>query len=238
MRKLLAFILCLVMVVSLISCDNPGGATESDTEEKSSDYKDCYYRLSSEEAYEIAVEYWKIRPGEPDGACGTIIYTDAVILAAPSGEDVYYHVLCVHKHYSHDGNGGVSASPHHVSLSKELLIDATTGECIELNTDDYDYIYGYGYTIYPHKAIDIAEEYWGVKQFQEETGEGNSSYLKIDISKFPHCTYKYYRVVLMRKYYANAEGGIFKGDEVEILKEILVDAVTGECIELGVEDNG
>ena len=133
------------------------------------------------------------------------------------------------------------------------MIDTTTGECIELKNDNHDYYYDCGYTINPREAIDIASEYWGMCcQFQTEIIEGAHIFSEVVISEFPHCTDKYYRVVLKREYYTNAEEGIFTDNEpypvdtpnsnepykVEMLKEILIDAVTGECIEIGVEDNG
>ena len=222
-----------------------------------------YYRLSLEEAYERAVKYWRLRPDEPDGACGTLYYSDAFVMATPGEDDaygddkyeddVYYHFLCINKGYYHDGNGNVSLIPRNIIIYSELLIDTTTGECIELKNDNHDYYYDCGYTINPHEAIDIASEYWGMCcQFQTEIIEGAHIFSKVVISEFPHCTDKYYRVVLKREYYTNAEEGIFTDNEpypvdtpnsnepykVEMLKEILIDAVTGECIEIGVEDNG
>lgn len=184
--------------------------------------KSWYYRISSEEAYDLAIKYWRIKD-EWDGACGSTIKTKVVVEDVPQGDDVYYHILKVHEYYNHWMEGWETRPPYNICLGGELLIDATTGECIEVTSEDYG-------KIYPSIAMDIASEYWDVRQLEVEINEETRIVSEIVISDFSHCDNKYYRVVYQREYYSYDEDSS-ENDlpyKVEIISEILVDPVTGE----------
>ena len=187
---------------------------------------DSYHRLSYEDAYEIALKHWRIRPDDPDGACGTTIYCKAIIVEVPSKENVYYHILKIFEYYHHTVEGWKNDPPYNVSLDKELLIDSTTGECIDVDTEIYC-------KISPQNALNKASEYLGVRRLDIDIDGETMVVSKLVVSDFAHCNKQYYRVVLKTDYYIynedTTENNVLYNSE--IIKEIFVNSVTGECME-------
>ena len=179
-------------------------------------------RLSKEEAHEIACKYLGISiNGESTGALGTTVYYDTVVVAVPDETNVYYHILYIFEHYHNLGDGTHSLIPHYRYINSELLVNSTTGECFEteIGTECL--------------AIENAEEYLGVNEWECEIGEGIKTVTRLEIADYAHCDDPYYRVVLIREYYVYSEDAPedVPPYKVETLKEIFVDGWTNECME-------
>ena len=89
----------------------------------------CEYPISAEDAYNIAVKYWRLN-SEGEGALGTTIMSKAILLEKPYGDSGYYRIGLKLEHYYHHSDGWESGSPHYEYIYKELLVDAFTGETI------------------------------------------------------------------------------------------------------------
>ena len=180
------------------------------------------YRLSLEEAYELAIKYMGIK-NEGEGAAGTVIHTKAVVAAVPNTESVYYHILSLSEYYTNLGDGTHSLLPHHIYINYELLVNSTTGECFKIEIEKKN-----AYT-----AIDIAKRYWDVEKWKSEINAGIKTVSKLEIADFAHCENPYYKVVFKREYYVYTEDASIDDMpyKVEILNEVFIDSRTDECME-------
>ena len=187
--------------------------------------KTWYYRISLEEAYEIAKDQLGFRD-EPDGAVGTTIIPKLIYRDMPDDESVYYHFLWINEYYSHIMEGWENNAPYSMEVFKEVLVDVATGECIDLNIRDY---YNFGSSI----AFGKVRDYLGINTGTPEINGETKIYSWLKAVDFPHCEAPYYRIAFVRTYYHCSEDGT--EDEVpyktETVKEIFVNSKTGECLE-------
>ncbi len=96
----------------------------------------CEYPISSEKACELASNYWRIENGMSEGATGTTILYRIVVLEKPNGDTPSYHIRCQMEGYrNHIPDSWYSLPPKNVIAYKELLIDAMTGACREVDTN-------------------------------------------------------------------------------------------------------
>ena len=99
----------------------------------------CEYPISSEEAYEFASKYWGFESKMDEGAAGTIIVNNIVILEKPNDDTLSYHICWQMEGYTnHVIDDWYSQPPSSVKMHKELFVDAITGECLEYTKPEFD----------------------------------------------------------------------------------------------------
>lgn len=184
-----------------------------------------YSRISSKEAYELAKDHLHFRD-EPDGALGTTIVPKLIEIDMPDDESVYYHFLWINEYYDHTMSGWENSAPYNMEVHKEVLVDVTTGECIVLNIRDY---YNFGSRI----AFGKVRDYLGINTGVPEINGETKIYSSLKVVDFPHCEAPYYRIAYTRAYYHFSEEGTEDESpyKTETIKEILVNSMTGECLE-------
>ena len=92
----------------------------------------CAYPISSEMAYELAMNYWGVKNGAAEGAAGTTYVSRIVIAEKPSSDHPWYRVCWQVERYSNHVPGYYdSLPPQSVYTQRELFVDAVTGECRE-----------------------------------------------------------------------------------------------------------
>ncbi len=96
----------------------------------------CEYPISSEKACEIASKYWQIENRTGEGAAGTYYIYRIVILEKPNNDTRSYRIgWQVEGYHNHVPDSYYSLPPYKVISYKELIVDATTGECLEEDTN-------------------------------------------------------------------------------------------------------
>ena len=94
MKKYIAILLCLIMMLSLISCtvQNDGNKlpqTESGTESGVSEMVGSY-PVTAEQAWSLANEYWDGQNGSRDQGAGTVWTAKITVSDTPSQDGKYY----------------------------------------------------------------------------------------------------------------------------------------------------
>ncbi|MBQ8440844.1 MAG: hypothetical protein IJX19_09295 [Clostridia bacterium] len=85
-------------------------------------------KISSEDAWKIANDYWGDADGRLDGACGTTITSRVVLREDPYDDIRYYHFVCQAEydhHFDVEGEWGC----YDVGDYREVLVNALTGDC-------------------------------------------------------------------------------------------------------------
>ena len=133
MKKYIALLLCLVMLLPLVSCtmQNDGNKlpqTESGTESGVSEMVGSY-PVTAEQAWSLANEYWDYQDGSKDYGAGTIWSAKIVVSDTPSSDDKYYKVDFLIEWISNGGSDGDDGTtPYAVHAKDRILINAFTGE--------------------------------------------------------------------------------------------------------------
>ena len=148
MKKIVAAVLCLIMLMSLFSCniensnDNKDNAITSNTDSNTfieDNHKtqlvflplevSLQKKITSEEALQIASEYWETEDGSTDYGAGSMWVCHIILLDDRSSvENGYYHIGLQVDHYGRDGKDLrvlLDSSMEH------LFVNAVTGECQE-----------------------------------------------------------------------------------------------------------
>ena len=82
------------------------------------------YRISEEEAWEIANRYWGDAEGETTGACGSNL-TDRVLQQSDPFDHIGYYRFVLATESRTNGFFSVG----HISVSRSVYVDVSTGEC-------------------------------------------------------------------------------------------------------------
>ena len=136
MKKYIAILLCLIMMLSLISCtvQNDGNElphTNSDTENNESDVlksTNCY-PVTEEQAWSLANTYWDCQNGSKDYGAGTIWNAKIVLTDMPCSDVEYYTADFLIEWISNGGrDGDDGTTPYYVQTMDRILINAFTGE--------------------------------------------------------------------------------------------------------------
>ncbi len=91
----------------------------------------CEYPISSEDAFEIVSNHWRRKDGASEGACGTTLVYRIVILEKPNAYTMNYRICLQWEAYSHANHGWESQIPR-ITVLDELLVNAITGECLNI----------------------------------------------------------------------------------------------------------
>ena len=133
MKKYIAFLLCLVMLLPLVSCtvQNDGNKlpqTESGTESGDDELTNSY-PVTKDQAWSLANTYWDCQDGSKDYGAGTIWSAKIVVSDTPSSDDKYYKVDFLIEWISNGGSDGDDGTtPYAVHAMDRILINAFTGE--------------------------------------------------------------------------------------------------------------
>ena len=145
MRKIVAALLCFFALLSLFSCNisvdenntpAPDEADHADDVENtettvgfSPSEVSWQKRVTSEEALQIASEYWKTEDGFTDYGAGSMWVCHIILLDDRSSiENGYYHIGLQVDHYGRDGN---DLRVLLESSMEHLFVNTVTGECHE-----------------------------------------------------------------------------------------------------------
>ena len=133
MKKYIAFLLCLVMLLPLVSCtvQNDGNKlpqTESGTESGVSEMIGSY-PVTAEQAWSLANEYWDGQNGSRDCGAGTVWTAKITVSDTPIQDGKYYTADFLVEWRSNVGrDDGESTEPYYVQTKDRILINAFTGE--------------------------------------------------------------------------------------------------------------
>ncbi len=92
----------------------------------------CEYPISSEDACEIASTHWRRKDGDVEGACGTTLVSRIVISEKPNDDTMSYRICMQLEAYGHANHGWESQMPT-ITVCDELLVNAITGECLDID---------------------------------------------------------------------------------------------------------
>ena len=133
MKKYIAILLCLIMMLLLISCTvqndgNKSPQTESGTESGVSEMIGSY-PVTAEQAWSLANEYWDGQNGSRDRGAGTVWTAKITVSDTPSQDGKYYRADFLVEWRSNVGrDDGESTEPYYVQMKDRILINAFTGE--------------------------------------------------------------------------------------------------------------
>ena len=187
MKKYIAFLLCLMMILSLVSCDfnndqddlssnengglsdlNNDSINDNITSPSEAEKAMQVYPITSEQAWNLANAYWDNQDGSSDCAAGTIFTARIVLIDTPNPDANYYRFAFQVEWYSSGGiDGYESMPPYHINIHDQILVNAFTGE-ITASTYDPN-----GKIISIEEAIEIAknhETYMSGEMCSEENG--------------------------------------------------------------------
>ena len=136
MKKYIAILLCLIMILSLISCTaqndgNESPHTNSGTENNESDVLESInrYPVTAEQAWSLANTYWDCQDGSRDYGAGTIWTAKIVVSDMPCSDMEYYTADFLIEWRSNGGrDGDDGTTPYDVQMMDRILINAFTGE--------------------------------------------------------------------------------------------------------------
>ena len=194
MKKYIAFLLCLVMLLPLVSCTvqndgNKSPQTDSGTESGVSEMIGSY-PVTAEQAWSLANEYWDGQNGSRDHGAGTVWTTKIVLINTPNSDSNYYRFAFQVEWTSNVREDDESKVPYHVNSHDEILVNAFTGE-ITASTYDPN---GKGVSV--EEAIEIAKNhrtYMSGHICNEENG--------YRVEHVPHATAPaHYYVIMIQKY--------------------------------------
>ena len=148
MKKIIAAALCLIMLMSLFSCNIENSNDNKDNDIISNTDSNTFIednhktqlvflplevslqkKITSEEALQIASEYWETEDGSTDYGAGSMWVCHIILLDDRSSvENGYYHIGLQVDHYGRDGN---DLRVLLESSMEHLFVNAVTGECQE-----------------------------------------------------------------------------------------------------------
>ncbi|MBQ2999827.1 MAG: hypothetical protein IJD64_05135 [Clostridia bacterium] len=182
MKKFIAFFLCLMMILSLVSCElNEAQDTLSQNENSDSDSVDGdhtsaqisdnetamqTYPITAEQAWNLANAYWDNQDGRKEHSAGTIFTAKIVLIDTPNSETDHYRFAFQVEWNSGGGMDGYeSMPPYHINTHDQILVNAFTGE-ITASTYDPN-----GKGIPVEEAIEIAKNDCEYMDFENEENE-------------------------------------------------------------------
>ena len=171
MKKYIAFLLCLVMLLTLASCTvqndgNKSPQTESGTESGVSEMIGSY-PVTKEQAWSLANEYWDGQNGSRDQGAGTVWTAKITVSDTPSQDGKYYTADFLVEWRSNVGrDDGESAEPYDVQVMDRILINAFTGEITTPEAEAAG-----GKCISVEEAIEVAKASWEYIDFDSKENE-------------------------------------------------------------------
>ena len=162
MKKYIAFLLCLIVVLSLFSCksnQNQNENTDSSDIDGTNDISEGEramerYPITAEQAWNLANEYWDHQDGRSECSAGTIWTAQIVLIDTPNSETDYYRVAFQVEWNTGGGQEGYECMPpYDIQLKDQILVNAFTGE-VRASTYDPN---GKGVSV--EEAIEIAKNY-------------------------------------------------------------------------------
>ena len=206
MKKYIIFLLCLLIILSLFSCDlnkdhnAPSQNENTDFDSVDGDHTSAQisdnktamqvYPITAEQAWNLANAYWDNQDGIRDHAAGTTFTAKIVLINTPNSDSNYYRFAFQVERTSNVSEDDESKVPYHVNSHDEILVNAFTGE-ITASTYDPN---GKGVSV--EEAIEIAKNhrtYMSGHICNEENG--------YRVEHVPHATAPaHYYVIMIQKY--------------------------------------
>ena len=168
------------------------------------------YPINSEQAWNLANEYWSNQDGSRDAGAGSFWVNNIVLIEAPSYEADYYRVSLQEEHYSRVQEGYECMPPNFVKEKDQILINAYTGG---ITTPEE--IAANGKCISLDEAIEIAKNNCEYIDFDKE-GSNYRVELDVNMAAPDHV----YNIVIQK----------FKDDHYFIYSHNWIDKYTGEII--------
>ena len=175
MKKYIAFLLCLMMIVSLFSCnvkDNNDDIPSNDDNETTDTghevppTSDCAYPITAEQAWDLANAYWDHQDGRTDCAAGTVFTARIVLIDTPDSDtNEYRFAFQVESTSNGGGEGDECKPPYHVNSYDQILVDAFTGKIMASTYDPN------GKSVSVEEAIEIAKKDCEYIDFDKEEKE-------------------------------------------------------------------
>ena len=109
---------------------NPAAGSKDQTAEYTAKIQETF--ADREDAYEIVSNHWRMQDGDSEGACGTTLVSRIVILEKPNVDTMSYRICFQVEAYGHANHGWESQIPT-ITIYDELLVNAITGECVDIN---------------------------------------------------------------------------------------------------------
>ena len=168
------------------------------------------YPINSEQAWNLANEYWSNQDGSRDAGAGSFWVNNIVLIEAPSSEADYYRVSLQEEHYSRVQEGYECMPPNFVKEKDQILVNAYTGG---ITTPEE--IAANGKCISLDEAIEIAKNNCEYIDFDKE-GSNYRVELDVNMAAPDHV----YNIVIQK----------FKDDHYFIYSHNWIDKYTGEII--------
>ena len=169
------------------------------------------YPTNSEEAWNLANEYWNNQDGSRDAGLGSIWINNIVLTDAPSSDTDYYSVSLQVESYSNGASDGYECMPpYNVQIKDQILVNAFTGE---ITTPEE--IAANGKCLSLDEATEIAKNNCEYINFDEE---GSNYCVELDVNDpSPDHVYN----IVIKK---------FMGDHYFIYSRNWINKYTGEII--------
>ena len=169
------------------------------------------YPINSEQAWDLANEYWNNQDGSRDAGAGSIWINNIVLTGAPSADTDHYSVSLQVESYSTGASEGYECMPpYNVQIRDQILINAFTGE---ITTPEE--IAANGKSIALDEAIEIAKNNCEYIDFDKE-GSNYRVELDVDEPAPDHV----YNIVIQK----------FTDDHYFVYSRNWIDKYTGEII--------
>jgi hypothetical protein len=134
------------------------------------------YPINSEQAWNLANEYWNNQDGSRDAGAGSFWINNIVLIEAPSSDTDHYRVSIQTESYSSDTSyGNECMPPYFVKEIDQILINAFTGEIITPEE-----IAANGKCISLDEAIEIAKNNCNYVDFDKE---GSNYRVELDVNR-------------------------------------------------------
>lgn len=97
-------------------------------------------KISYEEAFEIADEYWNMIDGNVNGACGTSIFNKIIPAESSALSGEYYSFIWQQTEYHHSEEGWEGRPPSRIISREGVRVNICTGRCepFEISDSIYD----------------------------------------------------------------------------------------------------
>ena len=170
----------------------------------------CSYPITSEQAWNLANEYWDNQDGRTDVAAGTVFTARIVLIDTPNSDTNYYRFAFNVECNSGGGQEGHECMPpYHINSHDQILVNAFTGE-VTASTYEPD-----GKVLSVEEAIEIAKNDCDYIDFDNEESKYRFECAPDDAS--PDHIY----VIVIEKYVV---------DHYSYTTEKWIDKYTGEIV--------
>ena len=132
------------------------------------------YPINSEQAWNLANDYWDNQDGSRDAGAGSFWVNNIVLIEAPSSEADHYRVSLQEEHYSRAQEGYECMPPNFVKEIDQILVNAYTGD---ITTPEE--IAANGKCISLDEAIEIAKNNCEYIDFDKE---GSNYRVELDVN--------------------------------------------------------